>query len=191
MLAALPVMICAGLANTGPTLAQDDARPIIRPAEMERSEAHDRLDFFMGDWAGTYVADVSGLGYEEPILFDVSVTFEWMEPGRVWLREATVLDLPWGSSFGQGMWAFDEANNQYVRRWIDNQIPSVFFHEGYWVDDHTIVFDGHVAYAGGTIVMRDVFRITGENSYIWEHFTDKGRGGEVELSSTTNYRRLR
>ncbi len=48
-----------------------------------------------------------------------------------------------------------------------------------WVDDTTIVFDGHVDYAGGRIVMRDFFRIT-----------DRGQGGEQVLSSTTTYRRI-
>jgi hypothetical protein len=69
-------------------------------------------------------------------------------------------------------------------------VPDVFFHYGNWVDDTTIVFDGHVDYAGGRIVMRDVFRITGPDSYVWEHFTDRGQGGEQVLSSTTTYHRI-
>lgn len=181
------VMVSAGaVAQDG----QDTPPRRIVPEEMERDTPHDQLDFFLGEWVGTFVADVSGLGYDAPIEFETRVSFEWMEPGRVWLREATVLDLPWGASFGQAMWAYDAGEGHYVRRWIDNQIPSVFFHEGFWVNDTTIVFDGHVAYAGGTIVMRDVVRITGADSYILEHFTDRGRGGEVALSSTTFYRRV-
>lgn len=162
-----------------------------RPAEeMVRGAEHERLDFFIGEWEGTYVADLRGLGYPDPVHFGVDVDFEWMQPGAVWLREDTVLYLPWGPSWGHGMWTYDEPNGQLVRRWIDNQIPDVFFHYGDWVDDTTIIFDGHVEYAGGRIVMRDIFRITGPDSYVWEHFTDRGQGGEQVLSSTTTYRRV-
>lgn len=191
---AWPVLIAlaASAGCAAPSALAEETAAEARPkvAMMARQEAHDRLDFFVGDWTGTFVADMQGLGYAEPQAFTASVRFAWMEPGRVWLREEAVLEPPWGATFGQGMWTYDAASEQYVRRWVDNQTSEEFVNVGFWEDESTLVIAGHVDYGGARRQLRNVFRITGPNSFEWKHYSDRGQGGDFHLGSTATYARV-
>ncbi len=153
---------------------------------MERTPDHRRLDFLVGEWTHRETQKILG---EERVVRS-NARHAWL-PGGVWLRgEATIWGLP-GLAEHRGWFhmTYDEAADEYVQLWYDNQSALLFIHRGGFSDESTLVLEGSHEWGGKTVHSRNIYRILSDSEYSREYLASNDGGESFVRRSLARFRR--
>jgi hypothetical protein len=107
---------------------------------QERGEHHQKLDFFVGEWATTDTIPPGQMG-PGGVAHGKS-GFKWTL-GDLWLVQTYAGDMPgMGHYEGRGMITWDAEAGDYVVYWFDNFGARISIYRGKFVDENTMVFGG-------------------------------------------------
>ncbi len=110
-----------------------------QPRTAEREMAHDKLDFFVGEWTAEFTVDLRG--DVSPVKFSAEARFKWAL-NDTWLQYEFSGELPGrGTVAVLTMINYLPSKRTYVYYLFDRSGGEAGVFYGDWIDEDTIVFN--------------------------------------------------